>query len=228
MPSRPTTAPSSTTPHSTTPPAPVPARRSFGRSPRYGKPLTERVQVLFTEDQVPELAALAAASGTNDISTWLREIALGEQLHPNTPHPADAGTDSTRVRFLAKAPCGDWREAVDLAGNFTLSLDVANALEANPGDVVVQADGDSMEGARIYDGDLVLMRPLADGRRPARGEITLVQVIRKDGSCDAMIKRWQKSDPLQLLDGEGKAVPIPKDTKEVRPVAVARGLIARL
>lgn len=63
-------------------------KRSFGRTPRYNKPLTERVNVLFTVDQVPQLAELAAQSGAKDVSTWLREIALGERMHPNTPQPA--------------------------------------------------------------------------------------------------------------------------------------------
>lgn len=201
--------------------------KKFGRKTKYNKPLNEMLRILITEDHVSELADLARKSGTDDVSTWAREVLLGEQSHPLS-HPAMSGTDSFRAKFLTKAPCGDWKEAIDFASDYVLSADVAHSLEARSDDVVVQADGDSMEDARIHDGDLVLMRPLQDGRRPVRGEITLVQIIRKNGECEGMIKRWMRSEPVELHNGKGEAVSIPKDTVEIKAVAVARGLIARL
>lgn len=199
-------------------------RSRAGRTTKYSEPLSERLVVYVTPTQATELAA----ESNGDVSTWIREVALGERPHPSAVHPAMAGVDSFRAKFLTKAPCGDWKEAVEHAGDYVLSRDVAATLEAREGDVVVQTEGDSMEGARIFDGDLLLMRPLQEGRRPARGEITLVQVFHRDGACEAMIKRWMKSEPVQLEDGAGKSIALPKNIQRIKPVAVARGMIARL
>jgi SOS-response transcriptional repressor LexA len=199
-----------------------------GRKQKYDKPLDETVKVLFTEDHLPVVSKFAKQSGINDVSTWAREVLLGERPHPMAVHPADIGTDSLRLKRLSKVPCGDWREAIESADSYTLSPDVEHSLEAREGDVIVPAEGDSMEGARIFDGDQVLMRPLPDGVNPRRKEIALVQVFRKNGQCEGTIKRWVKSNPPELEDGNGKPFPLPKDVQEVRAVAVARGLIARL
>jgi SOS-response transcriptional repressor LexA len=142
--------------------------------------------------------------------------------------PAMIGTDNFRARYLAKPPCGPWREAIDLASDYVLSANVADTLEARDGDVIVQADGESMEGAGINDGALLLMRPVPEGRRPARGEIALVQIMRGDGDCESTLKRWMGGEPLRLEDGTGEPLLLPPDVTEVRAVAVARGVISRL
>jgi hypothetical protein len=142
------------------------------------------------------------------------------------------GTNQFRAKFLAKAPCGDWKEAVDLASSFVLSQDTADFLEARETDVVVMADGESMDGAGIEDGSLLLMRPLANHARPTRGEITLVQIIDEDGDCESTIKRchrWGNApNEIVLHDGEGNPFPLPPNTREVKAVAVSRGLITRM
>jgi hypothetical protein len=142
------------------------------------------------------------------------------------------GTNQFRAKFLAKAPCGDWREAIETAGEFVFSQDVADSLEARPGDIVVLADGQSMEGAGIPDGALLLMRPLQNHARPARNDVALVQIQDSNGNYDSTIKRWIKSGqtPAEVVlhDGDGDLHRIPNDTIEVRAVAVARGLVTRI
>jgi SOS-response transcriptional repressor LexA len=160
------------------------------------------------------------------ISTQIRRAV--EREIAGEAHPAMAGVDSLRIKRLTRVPCGDWREAIDTASPYVLSPDVKRSLEAQEGDLVVPAEGSSMEGARIFDGDEVLMRPLHEGQRPRRGDITLVQIIRKNGECEGTIKRWIKSEPVVLHDGDDKVFSLPKDVVEVKAVAVGRGLIARL
>jgi hypothetical protein len=151
-----------------------------------------------------------------------------KQVLSDEPHPSALETGSTTLKFLAKAPCGDWREAIDLGESFTLSPQVAGELEAMETDVIVRAAGHSMEGARIHEGDLILMRPLTNGKNPRRNQITLVQVKRVDGTYESMIKHWIPGEPLPTLhDGDGKAVSLGDDVERVDAVAVAQGMIAR-
>jgi hypothetical protein len=68
----------------------------MGRRTKYGQPLSERVPVYFTENQ---LAALGALVGGEDLGSFLRELAL-ERLQ-NAPPPAPpSNAKGTEVRFL--------------------------------------------------------------------------------------------------------------------------------
>lgn len=148
-------------------------------------------------------------------------------------HPADVGLGDFRAKFLTKAPAGPWREAVDLAGEFLLSQDVADELEARDGDVVVRVMGESMEGAGIPNGSLLLMRTLPEGRQPLPDEVALVQAIDESGEYWSTIKYWcapraTNSKLPQLKDGNKRDYDWPPDTSEVMAVAVARGIIGRI
>ncbi|RYZ83401.1 MAG: hypothetical protein EOP06_20045 [Proteobacteria bacterium] len=72
-----------------------------------------------------------------------------------------------------------------------------------------------------------MLRPLPKGGRPHAGDVALVQIFDKKGNCTSTVKRWVKSDPLVLHDGDGNPVDLPEDTEDVVPVAVARGIVSR-
>ena len=124
--------------------------------------------------------------------------------------------------------CGGLRAAIEHAGDFVLSVDVANELEARATDVIVRAVGEAMEEAGIPDGAMVLMRPLSAGKLPLPNEITLVEIVNQDGNCRGVIRCWHPGEPPRLTDGKGNVLTLPEGTVEVRPVAVARGVIAQL
>jgi SOS-response transcriptional repressor LexA len=153
--------------------------------------------------------------------------AIASYLDPaSSPHAAPDAPDESRHRFLTSAPCGPWEEALERAGTFTLSRDVAEELGAREGDVVVRAVGQSMSGAGIPDGALLLMRPLANNRPPRTGRVALVQIVSKTDEYLGTIKRWMKEEVLH--DGDGKPLSIPAGTKEIKPIAESVGLIALL
>jgi hypothetical protein len=199
-------------------------RRGAGRPPS-AEPATVRKNILFKPSEWQQLVASLPADIR--IGTYLHDIAMKAAAH-ELVDPALAGIDSFSARFLTQAPCGPWQEAIEQAVAFELSNDVAEELEARDGDVIVRAVGQSMEGAGIFDGALVLMRPLLGHRQPRAGEIALVQRIDVDGNCEGMIKRWHGGEPPVLKDGASDVIEIPAGTRQILPVAVARGVISRL
>jgi hypothetical protein len=196
-----------------------------GRGFEYDEPLNRTVRVQFTPKQHAELKEKTKGK---DLSTWIRRVVLGEEAGPLPAVPVDLGLlNLVNLRLLTAAPCGDWEEAVDHAGEFTLSRDVAEYMGITSEHVIVKALNISMEGAGIYDGDLLAMERLSEHAEPLRNEITLVQII-SGGGAFATIKRWGKSGaPPQLLDGNDEAVTYPDDIISVRPVAVVKGIIGR-
>ena len=133
-----------------------------------------------------------------------------------------------RLPVIGEAPCGPLREVVASTNIFHfLSPATAEWLEARPNDYLIVCDGESMEMAGIPDGALLLLRPLPKGGRPQSGEVALVQFEHEDGAYTSTIKRWVRSEPLVLENGEGEPIEIPTDLKQAIPVAVARGLVSR-
>jgi SOS-response transcriptional repressor LexA len=140
---------------------------------------------------------------------------------------ANIATDSFGAPYLSRVPCGPLKEAIDTGASFTISSDTASELEVRDGDLWVRAEGESMEGAGIQDGFLILMRPL-DGRPPRRGEIVLVQFFDDEGDVyQATVKSWNGDNPLRLKDGQGQDFEVPQG-KEYKAVAVARGVVGRI
>lgn len=197
-----------------------------GRNTTYDEPLSERIPVLFTRTQRRELEEKL---GTKDISSWIRRVAIGEEEGPKTPI-VDLGLKHfVGLSLLTTAPAGDFKEAIAQSSQFLLSKDVAEFIGATLGDVVVRVSGSSMEGAGIFDGQLLLMEILTAPAVPRRGDIALIQIHRKSGETEGTIKRWDKSGtPPRLLDGEDKEVPYPKDLIKVDAVARAKGIIGRI
>lgn len=192
----------------------------------------------FLEPSLRDELRVYAANLNVEMSEVARR-AIANEIRGTRPD-ASTGTDTFRGAYLSRVPCGPWAEAVDSSDSFTISDDAADELEARPGDVWVRAEGQSMEAAGIGDGFLVLMRPLAEGRTPRRGEIALVQVfldegegLGNSGDCAlATIKYWHPptgTAPLPtLLDAAGQPFALPPGVVRVVPVAVARGVLGRL
>jgi SOS-response transcriptional repressor LexA len=202
-------------------------QRSLVGRPRKGtERKSERIPIYVTPSTQREIAEQAALEG-KELAEFGRDAIEFYIAHRHLA--ATGGADrSYRARLLTKAPCGPWQEAIEHASYLTLSEEIADELEVREGDVLVRAEGESMESAGILDGALVLMRPLDGGRQPRRGEIALVQVTTSDGDCQGTIKHWHPGDVPTLKDGDGNLFPLPEDTAEVRAIAVARGVVSRL
>ena len=139
----------------------------------------------------------------------------------------------TKAICVASSPvaCGPWREPLDDARSFALSHDTAEFLEVRDGDFFLPAQGQSMEGAGIQDGYLVVVRPL-DGKIPRRNEIVLVEVTTEDGTTVYTLKHWGPSSapgaPPLLIDGAGDQFPLPGQAQQLQPIGRAIAVLGRL
>ncbi len=203
---------------------------TLGRKTKYDEPLSEPIRVLFTERQYQDLVKLFGAS---EISTAIREIILGERVLEGAQVIEVAPPLSTDKSFplIGSAICGPWDDVVSSTSDVhILSEQTATELEARDGDVFVRAREESMEGAGILDGSLVLMRTLP--RAPRRGEIWLLQIFDEEGGCKSTIKRvdkWSETpSDVRLLDGSDEEYSTGELTAPIVPVAIARGVIGAL
>lgn len=164
------------------------------------------------------------------IAAAIDRVQNGQLIEYVPEEPVDVAnleTDSFRAPYLSRVPCGPLRAAIDTGAFFTVSRDTAEELEVRDGDFWVRAEGESMEGAGIQDGFLILMRPL-ESRPPRRGEIVLVQFFDETGDVyQATVKSWNGDNPLRLKDGHGEDFEVPEG-REYKAVAVARGVVGRL
>lgn len=189
-------------------------------------------KVKFTEKMWEDLSEFAE-SKEEDVSVIVRaaiekELTGAASLDDETGEP----DRSVEIPYLGTSVCGPWEKVVAESGTvLTLNQAVIKELEANGSDMFIRARGRSMEGAGIFDGALVLFRPLHHDKDPRYGEIALVQVISEAGEYESSIKRWCDRDEQNvpiLQDGEGKIFIAPKGTKTVVPIGVARGIISHL
>lgn len=198
------------------------ARRQPGRGrPPADEPKNASVEIKMTETMKNRLTSL-----TDNLSDWGRKL-FEDKLEGRVVRIDEVGLDSYRAKFLTKAPAGPWEEAIEHAGDYVLSSDVARSLEVVDDDFIIQVIGESMESAGVFDGALLLMRPLVR-HSPRRNEIALVQIVTSDGTYQSTIKHYHPGDPPKLTDGDGNEFFYPPDIKEVKAVAVARGIIGRL
>jgi len=197
-----------------------PGRREKSEDERF----SERIAVYF---QPPQVGKIEAAAGGKDTSVFIREVVMDRVDGPDAA-ALDTALQQSRLKFLTKAPAGPWNAALDMAGEFVLSKQVADELEVRNGDVVVRVEGQSMEGRGIPDGCLLLMRPLPEHGEPRRGEITLVQAIDADENYFGAIKAWIPGDPPTLQDGDGNPCELPLEGAKPHAVAVARGIIGKI
>jgi len=203
---------------------------ALGRS-AVEEPLSEQRQIKFKPSMMEGLKAVSRETGLT-VAEFVRR-AVDEKLRPATydsdgAMPLGFGGSGYAGRFLGGVPAGPWREALDQAGIFTLSPDMAEELEVREGDLFIRAEGQSMEGAGIPDGAIVLVRPVPDGRLPRSGERVLSEIEDGDGRHWSTIKRWHHGPPVRLEDGDGRPFLLPNNPRRIRPVAVARGIVSRL
>jgi SOS-response transcriptional repressor LexA len=192
-----------------------------GRKSLYDEPLSEKVQVLFTDSQKAHLE-----EKYGELSTAIREVMLGERVLESAVTPLNQNVGSP---IIGGAICGPFDAVVESAGNtFHISADTAKELNWQEGDVWVESHGDSMEAAGIIEGALVLMRLLDEGRTPRKGEIALVQIVDADGEYRSTIKRWGGGTPPRLLDGNDEEIELPEGVQKVQPVGVAKGIVGRV
>lgn len=196
--------------------------------PHEGEPLSEERQIKFQPSMMEELRLVSRETGLTVAEVVRR--AVHEKLNPRPPEEEGAGYSSTGFlgRFLGNVPAGPWQEALEGAGNFTISRDVADELEAREGDIFLRAEGQSMDAAGIPDGAIVLVRPLPDGRFPRSGERVLVEIEDAEGKYWGTLKHWQNGPPIELRDGLGNKFEFPTEYRRIRPVAVARGIVAKV
>lgn len=161
------------------------------------------------------------------LATFIKQAAL-EKVR------AASGNDRNNVRFslpvLADAPGGPFIEAVaEAETTLELSGALASFLDARDDDshFWVKVRGESMVGAGILDGSLVLFYEIDSLREPRRGQITLIQIERENGQYEGTIKRWMgKKDGRPVLhNGNDEVVPLPEDVVKAIPIAIARGNI---
>ncbi len=153
--------------------------------------------------------------------------AVNQWLSPAAPPSSDV--NNFRAPYLSAVPCGPWDDAINSGESFVISEDVADVLEAQDGDIWCSANGQSMEGAGIQDGFVVLLRPYGK-YAPRRGEIVLVQAFPEGEEPLGTIKRFNGMDGTKpkLLDGEDKEYQLPPNTTKVEFVARAVGVVGRL
>lgn len=158
--------------------------------------------------------------------------AMASYLDP-VPVIVETAPDETtlQVPYAGTAPAGPIAEVIAQNTALRLSDEVAREMGASESDIFVRARGDSMEGAGIFDEQLVLFELLAPGADPRRDRIALVQMVRDDGTYHSTIKRWagrdDKGRPV-LKDGQGKAVKVPGNVVDVFAVGTAVSVMGRL
>lgn len=192
--------------------------------------LEERLNAI--NERLPQSGKIKLATLMHDLTVMAIKGQLPlSGLEAGGAHPADVGGGGLILHDLGTAPCGPLQEAIDAAHDFEISRDIANVLQAVPGDLVIKALEDSMEGAGIYDGMLVVMSPLAARVDPPRDKIALVQVVVDGLVYKSTIKRWKKRLPNNgalLWDGNDEPYALPEDTEQVIPVATVKGVIGQL
>lgn len=205
------------------------AATTAGRIPKYREKLSERIVVYVTPTQLEHLKERAPGG---DVSSFARErVTSTETPSGSEPEGALAGTDQFRGPLLSPVACGPWREALEQAESFCLSHQTAEFLEVREGDLFLPAQGQSMEGAGIQDGFLIVVRPL-DGKIPRRHDIVLVEVLTEDGEAIYTLKHWGQpagpGSPPQLTDGQGNDFALPLQAQRIQPIGRAVALLGRL
>lgn len=113
---------------------------------------------------------------------------------PNTPKPP---VSLPIVGHVAAGQPGFADQHIE--GHATKLEDV---LPIHEGDFLLRVRGESMLGIGIYDGDLVVIRPMEE--EPLSGEIALVAV---PGEDTATLKRWHRNNGTVTLFSENPAYP---------------------
>jgi SOS-response transcriptional repressor LexA len=189
-----------------------------GRGTKFGKPLSERIAVYFTEEHLHDLQQKL---GGKDAGAFIRDVALEALYNPESSENGDA----ISLPILASVPCGPLEEAfVDNPSRMIVNGDWKDELGVTDSDFFMRAYGQSMEGAHITDGALLLMARLPPHKKPREGQPTLVQVI-KDGEAFGTLKSWHmKNGKPFLRDGDGKEFKV-DSRMEPQPIGTVKRAI---
>lgn len=153
--------------------------------------------------------------------------AVAERLNPRVVSIDASEFGLVPTNYLSRVPAGPAKESVNTEGDFLLSQHVADALQAKEGDYTIMVEGESMEAAGIYDGSLLIVRPLEGHLKPRKGEVVLVQLVSESGNYESTVKFWQGGNPPEIQDAEGNKVKIPEGVR-LEPFGIVKGIIARV
>ena len=166
------------------------------------------------------------------MSPLLRDLVEGYMRGEFVPGQMKSADDEPRTftaPYVGAIPCGPWNPTEPGHERFTVSTEVADELEARDGDWWFRAAGDSMIGAGILDGSLVLVRPY-DGKPPRRGDVVAVQIADEGGEVSGTFKRFdgQNGDVPKLLDGNDDVFDLPDGARVAAVLARGVGVVSRL
>lgn len=139
--------------------------------------------------------------------------------------PTDAPFE---IPLLSHLPTAPLEKALKEATQYVLSSHVAGTLEAGPGDFLVQFSGTHMAAEGIYNGSLVLLRPVVGGIMPSDDELALAQVVRDGKIIQARIGRWKNGAPPKMKETDGRDFTLTDGPFVLRPIARVRGVISRM
>ena len=155
-----------------------------------------------------EIIANALSTTPRSLMGW-DDLPSYSNVHPVT---------TRKLPMLGSVPCG---EPVFMSEEYEFQVDTTDEIKA---DFVLKCKGDSMIGARIYDGDIVFVRKQ---ETVENGEIAVVAV-----EDEATLKRFYKYNDLIVLRAENPAykdmVFAPSDHKQIRILGKAVWFQGRL
>lgn len=197
-------------------------------APKIKEKLDEKFIFMETASTAKMVDNEAAANGETRSDVLRRALENYYAPHSATSEPADNPRTFT-APYIGAIPCGPWNPTEPGHERFTVSTEVADELEARDGDWWFRAAGDSMIGAGILDGSLVLVRPY-DGKPPRRGDVVAVQIADEAGEVVGTFKRFdgQNGDVPKLLDGNDDVFDLPDGARVAAVLARGVGVVSRL
>lgn len=182
---------------------------------------SERLNITLEESLKNEVREFAARRG-QDLSEFAR-IAFSNEMAGDGIPPDE---HSLSLPVFYNAPCGPFAEVVEGTEPFTINEEVADFLEADTEDSLFQVEGESMIGAGIVDGAMVVVRPYGN-KRPVRRDIVFIQYRNEQDEWKATVKRFDGGDlnAPRLLNGAEESVELPE---EARDVAIVGRVIAQM
>jgi len=187
------------------------------------------------DGMVPSAAVLAqemGLAGESSVTPALRALQSKELLHIEggvrgrqrfiriTPKGARYLLEGLPV--LGRIPAGAIGRATQTSNRVVASLD--ELLEWEAGDFLVEVEGDSLVGAGICPGDLILLRP---GQDPQPGEIAAVQIPSASGGALKRVFVDTQAGSICLKAAHPEHPDQRMRLSEVRITGVMRGLIRR-
>lgn len=187
------------------------------------------------DGMVPSAAVLAqemALAGESSVTPALRALQSKDFLHIEggvrgrqrfiriTPKGAHYLLEGLPV--LGRIPAGAIGRATQTSNRVVASLD--ELLEWEAGDFLVEVEGDSLVGAGICPGDLILLRP---GQDPQPGEIAAVHIPSASGGALKRVFVDTQAGSICLKAAHPEHPDQRMRLSEVRITGVLRGLIRR-